>query len=257
MQNGRPIFIILILFAFVFIYLLHGIDIPSTITGNSNVQIENDVEDTNSPVTPEPVGSCFEQFLQRSKQDSLGVGSMPWLDPENVRLLCSVLHNDLSVLEWGCGGSTVYFSRFVKKWRCIEHVPGWGTKILGYLQTQPHRDRVSVVTVEPSEFYDASIPAGSNNDGTYKQFREYIEYPASLGEKFGLIIDDGRARVDAAESALRNKLLEDNGLLIIHDWERIPYHIVLKKGYKIYKEDKKSPRRLVILQPKPPTTNKP
>jgi len=34
-------------------------------------------------------------------------------------------------------------------------------------------------------------------------FREYIEFPGSLGEKFGLIMDDGRARVDAALSIIR------------------------------------------------------
>ena len=34
-------------------------------------------------------------------------------------------------------------------------------------------------------------------------FREYVEFPASLGEKFDVILDDGRARVAAAESAIR------------------------------------------------------
>ncbi len=33
--------------------------------------------------------------------------------------------------------------------------------------------------------------------------REYIEFPASLGETFDVILDDGRARVAAAESAIR------------------------------------------------------
>ena len=32
-------------------------------------------------------------------------------------------------------------------------------------------DKVSVNVIEPTLFYDAKIPAGSNNDGTYEQFR--------------------------------------------------------------------------------------
>lgn len=35
------------------------------------------------------------------------------LDDATVQLYCTLLHKDLSVLEWGCGGSTVYFSRYV------------------------------------------------------------------------------------------------------------------------------------------------
>ena len=46
--------------------------------------------------------------------------SMPWLDTESASLLCSLLSGNMSVLEWGCGGSTVYFSRYMSviEWGC-------------------------------------------------------------------------------------------------------------------------------------------
>ena len=41
---------------------------------------------------------------------------------------------------------------------------------------------------------------------TVEIFREYIEFPPTLQEKFDVILDDGRARVAAAQSALRYTL---------------------------------------------------
>jgi len=223
-------------------YMLMGMHTPILLPpGDITVAV------VSTPLDNQLQEQCFNLFIEKSTEKS-EIGSVPWLDDGNVRLICSVLHGELDVLEWGCGGSTVFFSRFVKNWTCIEHVPNWGTKVQEFLKNEPHRDRVSVVVVEPSKFYNAKIPAGSNNDGTYEQFREYIEYPVSLGRRFGLIIDDGRARVEAAQSALSNKLLDEDGVLIIHDWERQWYHKVLKMGFKIYEEDKSSRRKIVALK---------
>ena len=33
------------------------------------------------------------------------------MDLSNVELLCSILTEDSNVMEWGCGGSTLFFPR--------------------------------------------------------------------------------------------------------------------------------------------------
>jgi len=174
---------------------------------------------------------------------------MPWLDTESASLLCSLLSGNMSVLEWGCGGSTVYFSRYVRKWRCIEHVPEWGLKVKKFLELETHSDRVSVDVVEPSlPFTAINFGAGPVEDGSYEQFRSYIEYPATLGEKFNLIIDDGRARVSAALSVVRNDLMMAGGLLVVHDWERRHYKPILYGDFELVAEDLKSPRQMAVMK---------
>ena len=35
----------------------------------------------------------------------------PMMDDANVKLVCDKLTPETSVLEWGCGGSTAFYSR--------------------------------------------------------------------------------------------------------------------------------------------------
>ncbi len=52
-------------------------------------------------------------------------------------------------------GRTLVFIEYLRYYKCISLFS----------------DKVSVNVIEPSSFYDAKIPAGSKNDGTYEQFR--------------------------------------------------------------------------------------
>jgi len=165
-------------------------------------------------------------------------------------LICSSLRKNSSVLEWGCGGSTSFFSRYVANWVCVEHVPKWGKTVQQQLNNQTNRSRVTVNVVEPNNpNFDNSYPAILFNDGTYQEFRDYIEFPKSLKTRFDVIIDDGRARVPVALSVLRNNLLKKNGVLIIHDWERQHYKVLLDQGYDEVASDEESWRHLAILKP--------
>ena len=54
--------------------------------------------------------------------------------PSSVELLCSYLRPDMEVLEWGSGGSTLYYSKYVTSWYSIEHDQSWSKKILQYIR---------------------------------------------------------------------------------------------------------------------------
>ena len=88
-------------------------------------------------------------------------------------------------------------------------------------------------------------------DGSEEQFHHYLNFPASLGRKYHLILNDGRARLEVGRSVLTNKLLASNSsLMVVHDWQRQGYKpIVSKLGYRILMEDKKSKRHLGCLLP--------
>lgn len=156
---------------------------------------------------------------------------------ENIHLVCSLLSPDMHVLEYGSGGSSTFFSQFVSSWTSIEHDPVWADKVVAILPSLPWGDKIKIYTKEPAFPYrgGANIPP----DGNRSQFNDYIEFAATLGKTFDLIIDDGRARAEVSKSALDNQLFTSkSSKLVVHDWEREFYKVIVtEQGYQVEKED--------------------
>jgi len=105
----------------------------------------------------------------------------------------------------------------------------------------PWGDRVTLYLV-PRDMPSKSF------EGNEQEYRSYIDKPASLNRQWDLIIDDGRARVGVGRGVVNHKLLAPNGRLMIHDWERKEYkQLVTDVGFKVHREDKKSPRHMALL----------
>jgi len=198
-------------------------------------------------------GDCYGDFLAMRKayqKRKTKFKAYPMMDDANVKLVCDKFTPETSVLEWGCGGSTAFYSRYVKKWVCIEHQDGWGQIIYKLMKDAAYRDIVSVNVIPPNNpDFSNTWPDILYHDGDYEEFKDYVEFPASLNEKFDLIFDDGRARVPVAQSVIRNNLLTENGVLIIHDWERSHYKVLIDKDYTVVGEDTVSKRHLAVLKP--------
>merc|ERR1711892_1530092 len=178
--------------------------------------------------------ACMEQF-RISETYKFTLGRSVWIDPAGVYILCSLLRPGMSVLEFGAGGSTTFFSQFVGSWASVEHDPAWADSVTEMLTKLPWGDRVKVHTVEPDMPYE-----GGFAEGTEEQFHSYINYPTTLKQQYDVIIDDGRARALASKESR----------LIIHDWERVYYKDMANKlGYVVDKEDVESKRHLVSLKP--------
>ena len=115
----------------------------------------------------------------------------------------------LEILEWGCGGSTVYYPAYLDKldikynWLSIEHHAGWHRKISGLINS---RTQVKLFQV-PSRY----IRKCETESNPIKQ--AYIEYPLTLDKKYSLIYIDGRFRMKCLKTAL--KVLDDNGIIFI------------------------------------------
>ena len=135
-------------------------------------------------------------------------------------------------------------SQFTKKWVSIEHNDWWAERVNEILLERGLESKAKVYSVP------ADLPY-KRGEGSKEQFQTYIEFPKTFNEKFDLIIDDGRARVEVGRAALKNRLLRDtSSLLIIHDFERKYYKkIVDEVGYRVLKQDTESRRHLAVLQP--------
>jgi len=71
---------------------------------------------------------CVYQYnLTLSFETTMGRTVM--LDWRGVELICSILTRDMDVLEYGSGGSTTFFSQFVRSWTSIEHDSNWEPKM--------------------------------------------------------------------------------------------------------------------------------
>ena len=57
------------------------------------------------------------------------MSDVPFMHEKEYKFIESHLNNQMTMLEWGSGGSTLYFSKFVKNYHSIEHDQEWYDKI--------------------------------------------------------------------------------------------------------------------------------
>ena len=157
-----------------------------------------------------------------------------WAD--EIDYIKSILKPDFTVLEWGAGGSTFTFPSLVKEYYSIEHDQKWYEKIKSQVA-----DNVILHFVTPNKPYRGNMVKGE--DGTYAQFKDYVDVVHKIGKKFDLILIDGRARVDCAKACL--PYLKEGGLVLIHDFQR-PWYKPVLKYYNLHKRV----HILGVLQPK-------
>lgn len=127
----------------------------------------------------------------------------------------------LNVLEWGSGGSTVYFTRFLREqgidysWTSLEYNADW-------------YQRVQKLVENDSSTHLKLFDVGNHSlRQRHTDMEEYIKYPATLGKHFDLIFVDGRKRRRCLLEARR--LISKDGIVFLHDAHRRHYHSALKE----------------------------
>jgi len=161
----------------------------------------------------------------------------PWMHDREIELIRNHLDWQDTVLEWGGGGSTVYFPKFTnKKYYSIEHDKEWAEELKS--QLPPNVDLHYVPWDAPR-----TIPTQRS------QFETYISHVDTLGvDKFDKVLIDGRARGWCAEYVL--KYLHKDSIIFMHDfWERPQYHVVFE-WYDEVDSVKDTPQTIVALKPK-------
>lgn len=120
------------------------------------------------------------------------------------RELLRLANPRLDVLEWGCGGSTYYYTQFLERhgipysWTSIEHKAEWADMIT---QALAAKTNVKIFTKT--------------------DWDEYVGFPATLGRQFDLILVDGRQRQRCLQQA--HMLVKTRGVVLLHDATRTRY----------------------------------
>mmetsp|Transcript_19997 Transcript_19997/g.55562 ORF Transcript_19997/g.55562 Transcript_19997/m.55562 type:complete len:274 (+) Transcript_19997:169-990(+) len=134
------------------------------------------------------------------------------MTPREQALVMGSLGSEKTMLEYGTGGSTKYYSRFVRQYYTIEHNQRFFEMMKPDLDALPN----VVAHLEPVEKgYNGWT--GGMNAGNYEQFHNYVHAIDKLGVKhFDVVLVDGRARVACAVNAL--KYLHKDSVVLLHDF---------------------------------------
>lgn len=138
----------------------------------------------------------------------------PWMKYREIGIIEDLLvaMRPMRVLEWGAGYGTLHFARLLPpggRWIALEHDRDWADRI------RAHRKDIRVrIHAVPPESEDWST---RDKDGTYSDFRTYVDYPEKFGP-YDFILVDGRARESCLEKA--HGLLAPGGVAVLHDANR-------------------------------------
>ncbi|MBU2525741.1 MAG: class I SAM-dependent methyltransferase [Bacteroidetes bacterium] len=165
--------------------------------------------------------SLLNNYLQgtlRQIKKTLGIKPdiIPYMKFKEIAIMKDLFatRKPLSVLEYGCGYSSLFYPQFLPEqatWTSIEHDKEWFEGIQPLL---PNKGKATIHFVAP----DAKE---WRRTGTLDEFKSYVEKPLSMG-KFDFILVDGMAREACIETA--KKLLNEKGILVVHDANRSWYH---------------------------------
>ncbi len=136
---------------------------------------------------------------------------IPWVTYSFIHFISQRLQPDFSVFEFGSGNSTMYYGARVRKVTAIEHETGWHAQISKQV---PANVKVELVALD--------------TNGNYAGFA------SRTGEKYDVIIVDGRDRVNCVKRSV--EALSARGVMVLDDAEREEYKagidFMLQKGFR-------------------------
>ncbi len=123
---------------------------------------------------------------------------IPWVTYSFIDFIKTRLRKDLSIFEYGSGNSTLFYAKNVSRVVSVEHDEAW------------YKDIVKQKADNSEMIFTQLQPNG-----------EYAQKAKLLGEKFDLIIVDGRDRVNCCRYSV--EALSETGVLVLDDSERPEY----------------------------------
>lgn len=147
---------------------------------------------------------------------------LPWMNFKVIRWMESYLRRDMTVFEYGTGGSTLFLAPRVSRVVSIENDPFWYAAVLQALQTEGFTN-CSVQLVQSDSPRSSENPedavdpyestAKTVNGQRFETYARSIDrYP---DQSFGLVMVDGYARLACIAHAVPK--VKPNGYLLVDD----------------------------------------
>jgi len=152
----------------------------------------------------------FRSVREGASIDANG-DSIPWFTYPTIEFLSRRIHSEMSVFEYGCGESTLWWANRVKRVVSCEHDESWYRTIS---LKKVHNIEIKCIPLEYGGAY----------------CREVANYTSA----FDIIIIDGRDRVNCVRNALN--ALKPSGIIIWdnsdRDEYRVGYHFLFENNFK-------------------------
>lgn len=211
---------------------------------------------------------CWEVYLLFTRLPP----TQAWMDPREQSLMIEHIERTkakkngekFSMVEYGAGSSTFFFSSYVDYYVSIEHSPDYCRELERMAMSQSHRSvKIFYMARNSTGFYIQRIFEQYHSDSksqieiycvprnaysfeayrlwatgersTYRMYRDYVDFIGEYfrGKKFDFVFIDGRARPQVAYAVLK-QLKDQHSKVFIHDWnQRADYHIILNEFYNL------------------------
>ncbi|MEM9472614.1 MAG: class I SAM-dependent methyltransferase [Pseudomonadota bacterium] len=151
----------------------------------------------------------------------------PWMCDPAVQQLDKLVFPGARILEWGSGGSSIFFAERGADVICVEHDRSWARLVRSELGRRGLSERVTIKQIDLTANYVGIV------DG--------------LDGRFDLVVVDGRRRVECVHKA-RNRVVA-GGWLVLDDSDR--------QAYSPAVEQMAGWHTLVLKGPRPQTKDDP
>ncbi|MDA9981298.1 class I SAM-dependent methyltransferase [Gammaproteobacteria bacterium] len=156
------------------------------------------------------------------------VDELPWITFKAITWLSDYLDPDMTVFEYGSGGSTLFLCQRVQRVITVEHDRAYFDLVRDRLATRGITN-CEYMLREPAplcspEIQDYSTESFTSFAERYRKmsFREYVRtidnYP---DQTFDLVVVDGRSRISCVRRAL--KKIKPGGYILLDNSERPGY----------------------------------
>lgn len=147
---------------------------------------------------------------------------LPWMTYAAISWLEGFLNKEMTVFEWGSGGSSAFFAKRAERVVSVEHDPAWLLNVKQALTTKEYTNaEISLVqplkSGNPDPWYSSSSP--DYLGCCFQSYASAIDsYP---DESFDLVVVDGRGRPGCMRHAIPK--VKRGGFILLDNSERAAY----------------------------------
>lgn len=163
-----------------------------------------------------------------------------WLTYRAIRWLSSFLKEEMTVFEYGSGGSTIFLAQRVKRVVSVEHNEQW-YQLVGESLNEFNLSNVEYFLKEPEkmklegDFCDpCSYASGIQHKFERMSFCEYVKVIDNYPDRFfDMVLIDGRARPSCIMHAV--KKIKKSGIIVLDNSDRERYKLAKIQYLSNYK----------------------
>ena len=153
----------------------------------------------------------------------------PWMTFAAAEFLSGWLRRDMSIFEWGSGGSTIFFANHAKHVTAIEHEEAWAGQVNAAIGGRKIAN-AQVIHLPPeadgaAAAWDPADPTVFASGGELFRGQSFQRYVTSIDQfpdtSFDLVVVDGRARPSCVKRGMPK--VRPGGMLLLDNAERRHY----------------------------------